>query len=165
MARLLFVLLLAWGGAGSAVAANLPPHWQLGYPDLDGQTRTLSQWQGRIVAVNFWATWCPPCLREIPEFVEFQAAHEGELQIVGIGMDDADKLANVARTLNINYPILVSDPRQNLGLLSEWGNNRGVVPYTVFFDADGEMRIKHRGPLDRETLESYFAELQLPRKR
>ena len=109
-------------------------------------------------------TWCPPCLREIPEFVAFQAAHEGALQIVGIGMDEPEKLANVARTLRINYPILVSDPRQNLGLLSEWGNNRGVVPYTVFFDASGEMRIKHRGPLDRETLESYFSELQSPRK-
>lgn len=156
--------LLLLGNLSQAGAAqqtsDLPEHWQRSYLDLDGKTQPLSQWRGKILAVNFWATWCPPCLHEIPDLVQFQKANAERIQIVGIGMDEVEKLRNVARTLNIDYPVLVTDPRDNIRLLANWGNRRGTVPYTVFFDQAGLIRILHRGPLDTKTLESYTAELE-----
>ncbi|MCP5352079.1 MAG: TlpA family protein disulfide reductase [Chromatiales bacterium] len=160
MIRLIAAALLLWGV--TALAVELPPHWQRSYPDLDGKEQVLAQWRGRIVAVNFWATWCPPCVKEMPEFVAFQAEHPDDFKIIGIGMDDPAKLANVVRTLGVNYPVLVADPARDPQVMSRWGNHRGVVPYTVFFDKAGIIRILHRGPLDRGTLESYYRELQSP---
>lgn len=142
------------------MAVELPEHWERSYLDLDGHSQPLKQWQGKILAVNFWATWCPPCLQEIPDLVRFQEANSDRLQIIGIGMDTPEKLRNVVRTLAISYPTMVVDPRENVRLLASWGNRRGTVPYTVFFDAQGVIRILHRGPLDATTLESYTAELE-----
>lgn len=158
----LWALLCAGIGGGNAFATDLPPHWQRAYPDLNGKAQVLDQWRGRIVAVNFWATWCPPCVHEIPAFVALQKAHPDDFQVVGIGVDTPRKLANAARTLSINYPVLVVDPANNPNILQQWGNNRGVLPYTVFFDKAGIIRILHRGPLDRDMLESYYQELQVP---
>lgn len=156
-------IMLMVGAGGGALAADLPPHWQRAYPDLNGEVQVLDQWRGQIVAVNFWATWCPPCVHEIPEFIAMQAAHPDDFQVVGIGVDSRDKLANATRTLSITYPVLVADPASNQDILLRWGNTRGVLPYTVFFDKAGVIRILHRGPLDRSTLESYYQELQTPK--
>jgi thiol-disulfide isomerase/thioredoxin len=109
----------------SAPPAGAGPHVSqipaLALPDLEGQERSLADWKDRVILLNFWATWCAPCRYEIPDLIEFQARHGPEgLQVVGIGLDEERKLANFARTLRINYPVLVADPQRDLQLLRDW---------------------------------------------
>jgi len=79
--------------------------------DLNGKTHKLSDYRGKWVVVNYWATWCPPCRKEIPDFVRFQQKHPKDVQILGIAYEDADasKLKRFAEDFKINYPILTVD--------------------------------------------------------
>lgn len=155
---LIFLSLLA---ISSLAAAELNPLLQRHYPDLEGNRQVLSQWQGKVLFVNFWASWCPPCLREIPELTEFQEQRGGDgMQVIGVGLDDPRRLANTARTLGINYPILAVPPSKTREILSEWGDQRGVLPFTAVFNAEGKMILRHTGPLDRDRLDAYLEEVR-----
>jgi peroxiredoxin len=102
--------------------------------------------------LNFWATWCSPCLSEIRDFVAYQEQYKTRgLQIVGVGLDEEKKLRNVQRTLEINYPVLVADPKKNGALMEQWGNNSGIVPYSVVIDRHGQVVHTYRGQLDRDS--------------
>lgn len=122
---------------------------------LDGKLHRLDEWRGKVILLNFWASWCAPCQYEIRELIEYQSQLGGQgLQIVGMGVDEPRKLSNVARTLGINYPVLIADPDGSGKLMRQWGNRTGVVPYNVLIAPDGRIRYIHRGPLDRQAFES-----------
>jgi thiol-disulfide isomerase/thioredoxin len=151
----------------SAPPAGAGPHVSqipaLALPDLEGQERSLADWKDRVILLNFWATWCAPCRYEIPDLIEFQARHGPEgLQVVGIGLDEERKLANFARTLRINYPVLVADPQRDLQLLRDWGNRAGVLPYSVVIDRDGNIVYRRAGTFGEEELETYVLPLLTP---
>jgi peroxiredoxin len=119
---------------------------------LDGTMHSLEDWKGKVVILNFWATWCSPCLSEIREFVAYQEQYETHgLQIVGVGMDEEKKLRNVQRTLEINYPVLVADPKKNGALMESWGNKSGIVPYSVVIDRNGRVVYSLQGQIDRDS--------------
>lgn len=121
---------------------------------LDGLNHSLGDWKGKVVVLNFWATWCSPCLYEISDFVAYQEKYKKQgLQFVGIGMDDEQKLRNVQRTLEINYPILIADPIRNGKLMESWGNKSGVVPYSVVIDRNGKIAFTLHGLMSSETFE------------
>lgn len=162
----LLLLSLAMFSAAPALAAgkvNVGDNaWDLAkisLPDLQGKQRALEEWRGKVILLNFWASWCGPCQYEIPDFVEFQNQYrDAGLQVVGVGIDEARKLGNVRRSLGINYPTLVA----GLGgdsLLAKWGDYRGIVPYTVLIDRDGRIAMIRSGPFDRRSFEYHVLPL------
>ncbi len=109
-------------------------------PDLHDQQRNIKEWQGKVLILNFWATWCQPCQIEIPDLMHYQNDYANQnLQIIGIGIDEPDKLKNYVRTVGLNYPILYADPEYQFELLKQWGNPFGVLPYTVVIGSAGQL--------------------------
>ena len=77
-------------------------------PDVSGNQHNISEWQGKIRVINFWATWCPPCLKEIPEFMALQKQYAAKgLQFIGIAIDDQEPVEEYLAATKINYPILI----------------------------------------------------------
>ncbi len=118
--------------------------------DLDGKTHTSSDWRGKVVLVNFWATWCPPCLAEIPALVALQEKYRDELLIVGISEDQADVefVKTFGAERNINYPLVMSTPE-----LRELFPGILALPTTFVLDREGLMVKRHVGMLHAEETE------------
>jgi len=127
--------------------------------DLKGETQPLAQWRGRVLVVNFWATWCAPCREEIPGFVRLQERYGARgLTFVGIAIDQPDKVAEFAREFQINYPLLVGGV-ETLELLREVGNRAGVLPYTLVIDRGGNLVSREPGALKEAKLEGLLQPL------
>lgn len=138
----------------------LPP---LVRKDLSGVERNLYDWHGRVILLNFWATWCAPCQMEIPNLMDYQARYGDQgLQVVSVGMDEARKLKNFVRSVGINYPVLVAAQRSDLDLLRTWGNAQGILPYSVIIDRDGHLVFSRAGIFDDEAFETYVMPLLQP---
>jgi len=124
-------------------------------PDLAGGASTLERWRGRVLVVNFWATWCDPCREEIPGFVRLQERYGAQgLQLVGIALaDQPDKVAGFAREFRVNYPLLMGG-MDTIELMREAGNRAGVLPYTLIIDRTGNLAGRERGGLKEARLEA-----------
>lgn len=115
--------------------------------DVTGQQRNVSEWKGKVLVINFWATWCPPCLEEIPHFIKLQDkyGHQG-LQFVGIALEGVDEVIGFANEQGINYPLLVGE-QEVIKLAGKFGNRIGGLPYTVIIDREGHISFIKQGPL------------------
>ncbi len=143
--------------AGLAEVGSRHPDFSL--PDLGGIVREVSEWDGRVLVINFWATWCPPCRREMPDFIALQRQFgERGLQFVGIAIDEPDAVAEFAETLGVNYPTLVAQA-DAMELGRRLGNTLGSLPYTVIVDRQGTMVFAKRGELSREQAEEVILPL------
>lgn len=122
------------------------------FKDLSGQTGSLKQWQGQVLVVNFWASWCPPCLEEIPGLVRIhrELAPKG-LQIVGIAVDSADNARKSAAQLGVSYPVLVAG-MDVIDLTRRLGNRPGALPYTLILDRSGKVVASHLGLISEAEL-------------
>ena len=119
--------------------------------DLNGKQHNLYEWHGKVILLNFWATWCGPCRIEIPDFINYQKQYaDQDLQIIGIGLDEVRKLRNYVRTVGINYPILQADPELQYSLLNQWGNPFGVLPFTVIIGKEGHLVFMQQGIFNQE---------------
>ena len=120
--------------------------------DMNGKTVALSSFKGKVIVLDFWATWCPPCKAEIPGFVELQEAYgEKGLQVVGVSVDDpADKLPPFATEFRMNYPVLVGLGRDDLqdAYGPMWG-----IPTTFLINRDGKICRKHSGLVGKDRYE------------
>ncbi|HKW80341.1 MAG TPA: TlpA disulfide reductase family protein [Casimicrobiaceae bacterium] len=144
------ILALA-AGIGLALYDRTPPDASkllaLTLPDAAGRPQPVAQWQGKVVAVNFWATWCAPCREEMPEFVRAQAEYGSKgLQIVGIAIDNADKVRQFSQQLNLNYPALIGG-YSAMDLSRDLGNSLLALPFTVVLDRQGKVAYTHLGPV------------------
>ena len=124
--------------------------------DLEGQALSITQWDGLVVLVNFWATWCPPCRKEIPAFMEVLNRYRGRgFQIVGIAIDEPGAVTDFISELGVNYPQLIGE-QEAIEVSQLYGNHYGALPYSVLIDRQGIIRFIKPGELKRDTLESHL---------
>ena len=123
--------------------------------DMNGRSVSLADFKGKVVILDFWATWCPPCKREIPDFIKLQSEYGSKgLQIVGIALDQPNKVQAFVKDNGMNYPIL-------LGTNEVAANYGGVeaIPTTFVIDKSGKIVTKYEGFRPKETFESQIKKL------
>lgn len=145
--------------SGSPDAASSAALFKAGFNDLAAIRQPLAQWRGKVLVVNFWATWCPPCRTEIPEFIKLQTQYGTQgLQFVGIAIDETAKVQAFADEVGINYPVLVGD-LEAVALSQATGNRLGGLPYTVVVDRSGKIVATELGGLTGAKLEALIKPL------
>jgi len=119
---------------------------------VKGELWRASDFDGRPTLVNFWATWCAPCVREMPLLQGLADRYPDQLNVVGIAIDEPGEIGEFVERLDIDYPILIgtSDVRETQ---KRFGNPGGMLPYSVLIDSRGIVRWRHLGELDEDTLE------------
>jgi thiol-disulfide isomerase/thioredoxin len=145
------------GGPPAAVAGE----WVLAaqFSDLKGQPQTLSQWRGKVMVVNWWATWCAPCREEMPIFVELQRKYgDRGLIFIGLAVDQKARVESFAREFGINYPLLLGEVA-SIDLARRLGNSAGGMPYSVVIDRQGRVAFTHLGAVKQPEFEKRLAEL------
>ncbi|HKB83731.1 MAG TPA: TlpA disulfide reductase family protein [Burkholderiales bacterium] len=140
--RLLLVLALLWTGVAPA-AENFT------LIDAQGKSHSLAGYRGKWVIVNFWATWCPPCLEEIPDLVAIKESRK-DLEVIGIAMEfqDASQVMQFAEGMFVNYPIVLGDRK-----ISESIGQVDGLPTTFIYDPQGRLAQRHVGKITRKQIE------------
>jgi thiol-disulfide isomerase/thioredoxin len=119
----------------------------------------VEQWRGKVIVVNFWATWCAPCREEIPMFVKLQEKYGSRgLQFVGIAIDQPAKVRPFASEFGMNFPVLIGGA-EAIELTRTLGNKASVLPYTVILTRDGRIAATEMGAVKEERFESFLASL------
>lgn len=128
-------------------------------PDHQGRPQSWQQWQGQILVINLWATWCPPCREEMPGFVRLQARYQGHgVQFIGLAVDEAAAVVEFLRQMPLNYPVLFGDDAL-LQLFAGFGNRQGALPYTIILDPQGRLLRAHQGLWREARLTQVLAEV------
>jgi thiol-disulfide isomerase/thioredoxin len=128
------------------------------YPDLSGRERQSEEFSDKVVVLNFWATWCPPCRKETPEFVALQNEFAEQVQFIGIAIDDEEAVREFADSYSVNYPILLGDMAA-VAMSRSLGNRYEGLPFTVVAAPGGEVVLRHIGGLERDQLEPLLRRL------
>ena len=151
--------------SNAAAEPDMPPapaNIDFALPDLDGNERQLAEWNGKARLVNFWATWCAPCRREIPLLKKTQAEHEENgVQIIGIAVDFAEEVSAYAEEAQFNYPILVGQ-EEAMAAAEASGIEFIGLPFTIVLAPDGELLATHIGEIVEshiDTILGVFSEL------
>lgn len=119
---------------------------------IEGKSISLSDYKGKIVILDFWATWCPPCRKAIPDLVDLKEKYKNDIEIIGIALDDASTKQEVkpfAEQMKINYPVVYG----NIPLTQEYGNIRSI-PTSFVLDAEGKIAAKHIGYVSKQVYEN-----------
>jgi len=149
----------AYFGLGGEKPADATTLMALSLPDASGREQALNQWKGKVLVVNFWATWCAPCREEMPGFVQAQREFgERGLQFVGIAVDEPDKAERFAKELSLNYPILIGGYGA-IELSKTLGNRVVALPFTIVVDRQGRVALTQLGPLKPDRLTAIVSQL------
>ena len=143
----------------TTMASSSLPIFDLVLNDLNGQPRTLGQWRGKLLIVNYWATWCIPCREEMPGFSRLQDKYRNKgVQFVGISIDSVAKIDEFVRATPVSYPLLIGDidVMENSAAL---GNTLQALPFTAVFDPQGRLFSTKLGRLAEADLERQLIEL------
>lgn len=142
--------------ADAAAAGKVAP-LNFTLKDMNGVDVRLESFKGKVILINFWATWCGPCRVEIPYLIELQRQYADDMVVLGVSVDDtAEKLKPYAAEMKVNYPLLVGNGRQDFqdAYGPFWG-----IPVTVFVARDGRIHKKHMGLASKEQFEREIASL------
>lgn len=143
------------------------PEWQVSaqtlpdipWDNLVGEQQRLTDWQGDILVVNNWATWCEPCRREIPMFMDFQVRYaEQGVVLIGLAHDDLEDVRRYVGEMGMDYPQLIADAERGAKWLKILGNN-GSLPLTLIYDREGQLRAKKLGLMSERELEKVVTNL------
>ena len=122
------------------------------FPDTQGRDQPLAQWQGQVLVVNFWATWCPPCIREMPDLQKIADDYQSrDVTVVGIAIDNPQAVREFKTQYGLRMPILDGAAGGNQ-LAAELGNPSGALPFTVVIDRKGRIIWTRLGLIDPEEL-------------
>ena len=150
----------AWHRAGAAQTAGARAAkdlYAISLDDADGRAQPLSQWKGKVLVVNFWATWCAPCVAEMPGLEKIQREYaDRNVAIVGIGIDDQDRVRQFRDRLGLHMPLLAGG-FNSLGLARAFGDNEGVLPYTALISPEGRLLRTHSGALEPGQLREWLS--------
>ena len=138
-----------------AVKAFFANSWQ----SPDGKPVDTQKWQGKVLVVNFWASWCPPCVEEMPTLDKLQQEFlQQNVLFVGIGIDSSSNIKHFSEKHKITFPLLIAG-MQGTELSRELGNQAGGLPFTVLLDGSGQIRHTYLGKLNMEKLRADIAGL------
>jgi thiol-disulfide isomerase/thioredoxin len=126
--------------------------------DAGGKPQAMTQWKNKALIVNFWATWCTPCVDEMPELSALQTEIEPKIQILGIGIDSASNIAEFSSKYKISYPLYVAGVN-GTDLSRQLGNQAGGLPFTVLIGRDGQVKKTYLGRLKMSELRKDLAEI------
>lgn len=156
----------AWGLAATAATAttagNTSPNedavrqfWQQQLPTPGGQPQALAHYRGRPLLVNFWATWCAPCVREMPLLDSFAQRSAGRVQVLGVAADHAAKVQQWLQRQPMRFPIVVAG-MGGISITRGLGNIAGSLPFTVLFDSTGTIHARKIGLLTPQELDGWL---------
>jgi len=121
--------------------------------DTNGRAQAFTQWQGKTLVVNFWATWCPPCREEMPAFSQLQTKYAAnDVQFVGIALDTPENVRDFAKQFPVAYPLLIGGGTAT-DLARQLGDAQLVLPYTLVIGPGGELRFRQPGRVSEPELE------------
>jgi len=123
-------------------------------PDLEGRPQALSRYRGKPLLINFWATWCAPCVQEMPELAQLDQRYP-QVQFLGIGIDTAANMREFVAKIPVSYPLVVAG-HAGIDLVRALGNAPGGLPFTVLFDADGRVHHRVLGKIDPQALDRFL---------
>ena len=159
LATLVFISSVSLAGETNQVeSAKLAPGWEL--TDLEGKTVRSSDFKGKVVVLDFWATWCPPCRAEIPDFIALQKKYSSEgLAVIGVSVDQASlkTVKAFAEKNGINYPVVLADNK----IVDSFGGIDGL-PTTFLIDRNGNIVKQHLGFTPSTTIEKEVKALLAP---
>lgn len=148
-----------WKHTPSPAEISAEQIYSASFPDLAGQMQPLSKWRGKILIVNFWATWCPPCREEIPAFIEaYKAYHDKDVVFVGIALDEHDAVNQFSQDVGITYPLLIGG-EAGYSFAEHLGNTSGGIPFTVILDRQGQIVYVASGGMSRAELDKQIAKM------
>lgn len=130
--------------------------YDLEFPTPEGNTQAVSDYLGKPLVLNFWATWCPPCVKEMPD-LDFLHQKYPDISIVGLAVDTASNVVKFSEKVPVSYPILVAG-HEGIQLMKGMGNPRGGLPFTILFDAEGQPIEHFLGQIHRDELDAVLAD-------
>lgn len=136
--------------ANASGKSQAAPDWEL--KDLEGKSIKLSDVKGKVVLLNFWATWCPPCRKEIPALIALQSKYRDQgLVVIGISLDEggASTVKPFATRMKINYPVVIGDEKT----AAAYGGIQ-AIPTTFYIDREGNVAGQHQGDADQATFDA-----------
>ena len=126
------------------------------YPNADGKPQPMAQWKGRVLVVNFWATWCPPCVEEMPDLQKIRDEYRARgVEIVGIGIDNEAKIRAFRDQYRLTLPLLVAG-FEGSSLAQALGNKAGALPYTALVDRSGHVVQRKLGQIRPAELRAWL---------
>lgn len=142
---------LDWSQPDLSGLRDVQSHWT----SLNGEVMAVDDWFGNTVLLNFWGSWCAPCVEEMPLLDEFQNRYANQnVKVIGIAIDQKESAMRFLEENSIGFTSLVADPDATDKIMDLFGNVDGVLPFTIVFSEDGSTKLTRAGPLTREDLNS-----------